>query len=305
MYKWIIIAILACGTIFRVYSQGNAKTGEVVKSVLPSDKKWKLVWSDEFDGNTLDTTKWNYRLHFWGNRFPAFTSEGVELDGKGHLKINLIRKGDHFCSAHLQTGSNTFDIPRDPGAKGFWPFGTKQKAKFMHKFGYYEIRCKLPKYDGWHSAFWLQSPSIGAHPDPRYGGVECDIMENYRQYTEGLMVCGCLWGGYGKEGRGYGHFRFPHVETADGWHTYAVDWTKEGYIFYADGKEVGRQMAPECPVSEVDQFILVSTECHGYRGSFKPGMGEEWSGTPDPLLFKAVLPDFFEVDYVRVFDEVQ
>ncbi|MFA5191294.1 MAG: DUF6259 domain-containing protein, partial [Verrucomicrobiia bacterium] len=141
-------------------------------SLLPASKKWKMVWNDEFDGKKLDDSKWNYRLHYWGYPSPTFTEEGVELDGEGHLKINLIRKGDDFRSAHLQTGSLTFDIPRDPGAKTFWPFGVKKKAKFMHKFGYYEIRCKLPKNDGWHAAFWLQSPSIGAHPNPKYCGVE-------------------------------------------------------------------------------------------------------------------------------------
>ena len=47
---------------------------------------------------------------------------------------------------------------------------------------------------GWHAAFWLQSPSIGAHPNPKYCGVECDIMENYRQHTEGTIGCGNGWG---------------------------------------------------------------------------------------------------------------
>lgn len=185
-------------------------------SLLPAGKKWQLVWHDEFEGTKLDASKWNYRLHYWGYDSPTFTDEGVELDGKGRLKINLIRKGDDFYSAHLQTGSLTFDIPRDADAKNFWPFGKKKEAKFMHKYGYYEIRCKLPKNDGWHAAFRLQSPSIGAHPNPKYAGVECDIMENYRQHTEGTIGCGNGWGGYGKENKWYGHFWFPYEETEDG-----------------------------------------------------------------------------------------
>ena len=108
-----------------------------------------------------------------------------------------------------------------------------------------------------------------------------------------------------------GHFEFPLEETYDGWHRYAVDWTPEGYTFYADGKLVGRQMAPECPVSRVEQFILVSTECHGYNRVFKKSgeAGEATdkgccAGDPVPELFDAILPDYFEVDYVRVFDEI-
>jgi len=57
------------------------------------------------------------------------------------------------------------------------------------------------------------------------------------------------------------------------------------------------------PVSEVEQFILVSTECHGYRGGgFTAPVGHPF-GTPAPILSQAVLPDWFEVDHVRVFDE--
>lgn len=277
-------------------------------SYLP-EGEWKLIWSDEFDGNKLDTSKWEFRKYYWGKKSPTFTEEGVSVSD-GALHINLIRKGDDFFSAHLQTGSNTFDLPKD--TDGFWPFGELEKPKFMHKYGYYEIRCKLPENDGWHAAFWLQAPGIGSHPDPKQCGVECDIMENYRQHTENLIICGNGWGGYGKNSKWFGHFEFPYIETEDGWHTYAVDWRNDGYVFYADGKEVGRQMSPECPVSDVEQFILVSTECHGYHREFSndnaastaAGDANIWHGKPVPALLNAVLPDEFTVDYVRVFDRV-
>lgn len=268
-------------------------------SLLPEDKAWMLVWNDEFDGTTLDTSKWGFRRNFWGKPFPAFTDEGVELDGQSHLRLHLLRKGDEFCSPHLQTGSLTYDIPKNK--EGIWPFGSYQKPKFMHRFGYYEIRCRMPKCDGWHAAFWLQAPSIGASPDPRYCGVECDIMESYKLFSSGEIICGNIWNGYGADCKGNGHFHFPFVETADGWHTYGVDWSREGYVFYADGAEVGRVAGP---ISEVEQFILVSTECHGYRGPGFTAPAGHQPGTPCSLLKNAVLPDYFEVDFVRVFDAV-
>lgn len=276
---------------------------------LPEGKNWTLAWSDEFDGTELDRTKWGFRRYFWGKLSPTFTDRGVTLPGDSSMRIDLIEEGGDYYSAHLQTGSLTFDLP-NPQTKTFWPFGEKEKPKFMHKFGYYEICCKLPKNPGWHAAFWLQAPGIGTHPDPRFAGVECDIMENYRQHTDGMIICGCGWDGYGAESKWYGHFQFPYEETEDGWHRYGVDWSKDGYIFYADGREVGRQMAPECAVSEVEQFILVSTECHGYNRNFATrdddyaGAASVWAGSPTEALKNAVLPDAFIVDYVRVFDEV-
>ena len=254
-------------------------------SFLPESKNWKLVWNDEFDGTELDTSKWGFRLNFWGKRLKTFTTDGVELDGSSHLKLHLIRKGDDFFSPHLQTGALTYDNPKDCG--GFWPFGKLDQPKFMHRYGYYEIRCRLPKCDGWHSAFWLQAPGIGSSPDPRRAGVECDIMENMFQYSSGKMIGGNYWGGYGKDYQRSHHFAWKFEETEDGWHYYGVDWSPDGYRFYADRKLIGTVVPPEkahlahmvndtertyllqegCvsvgPVSETEQFILISTECHG------------------------------------------
>ena len=290
-------------------------------SWLPAGKKWILAWSDEFDGTELDRNKWGFRLNFWGTRLKTFTTEGVELDGKSHLRLNLVRKGDDFYSPHLQTGSLSYDIPKD--SNGWWPFGTKETPRFMHRYGYYECRCRQPKNPGWHSAFWLQSPSVGAHPDPKRAGIECDIMENHKQFSHGVIVCGNIWNGYGLDGKSSGHAWVPYEETADGWHLYACDWHRGGYDFYFDKKLVCRIVPTEeerqqiiasgqlpedrvkaGPVSDVEQFILLSTECHGYRGpGFSAPVGHP-KGTPVPLLFDAKLPDYFEVDYVRVFDEV-
>ncbi len=275
-------------------------------SLLPPGKAWKLVWHDEFDGREIDKTKWMCRESFWGQDFPAFAHdfEGVEMTGET-VRLHLLRKGDDFTSPHLQTGSLTYDIPKD--SDGFWPFGVRRKPLFMKRYGYFEIRCRLPKYPGWHAAFWLQAPGVGSHPDPAVAGVETDIMENYRQHTHGKMVGGNGWGGYGKDSQWFGHFQWTHEETPDGWHSYGCEWSPSGYTFYCDGKKVGEQNAP---VSQVPEFLLVSTEPGGYRkcapdGGLTAGRKiREW-GKPDPRLFDVKLPDFFEVDFVRVYSDPQ
>ena len=119
------------------------------------------------------------------------------------------------------------------------------------------------------------------------------------------IVGGNGWNGYGADSKWYGHFAWDYEECEGGWCYYGVDWTPKGYTFYANGKKVGEQNSP---VSHVEQFILVSTEPRGYRnvagndGGLSEGR-REW-GKPAPELFDAVLPDFFEVDFVRVYDEV-
>ena len=123
---------------------------------------------------------------------------------------------------------------------------------------------------------------------------------------DGKIVGGNGWGGYGRDSRWFGHFQWTHEETPDGWHHYGCDWSPKGYTFYVDGKKIGEQNEP---VSHVPQFILVSTEPGGYRkvgsdGGLTAGRKTKVWGKPDPRLFQATLPDFFEVDFVRVYDEV-
>jgi beta-glucanase (GH16 family) len=269
---------------------GEEQVVKLKESQLPPGKKWKLVWSDEFNGTALDTTKWGFRMHIMQTRFETYTDKGAELDGKGNLLLKLIEKDGQYYSSQLQTGSNYMDRPgnRYAGSQLTWPIGDLKPPKFVHKYGYYEIRCQFQEQEGWWSAFWLQSPTIGSTLDPLDSGVEIDIMENFSR--DGAFSHNIHWNGYGNNHKSAGSGNKKAEPTADGFHTFGLDWSPTGYIFYVDGKESWRVTGP---VSHREEFILVSTECMGYR-----------KGAPVPELKKVKLPDYFIVDYVRVYDDV-
>ncbi len=258
-------------------------------SQLPQDKKWRLVWHDEFDGIQLDESKWDYRLHLMQNRHKTWTKDGAVLDGKGLLKLTLHKKDGQFYSSHLQTGSNYLDQPGNKygNTKFVWPVAEMKPPKFVHKYGYYEIRCKLPQQKGWWAAFWLQSPVIGSSLNPAEAGVEVDIMENFTR--DGIISHNLHWNGYGKNHQHKGSGKLKLKATDNKFHTFGLHWSPQGYAFYIDGKV---SWTTDSPVSHREQFILISTECDGYR-----------NGEASPLLKKANLPDAFIVDYVRVYDE--
>lgn len=262
------------------------------QSGLPKGKKWKLVWSDEFDGTELDQTKWSFRRHLMQQEHATFCGEeGIELDGKGFIHLKLIEKDGQFYSPHLQTGENYLDRPAEkPFGRFLWPIAEMKPHKFTHKYGYYEIRCQLQRSPGWWSAFWIQSPIIGCSLDPAQAGVEIDIMENFTR--DGKISHNIHWGGYGVNRKHAGSGKVQ-LDSQDGFRTYGLEWSKEGYTFYVDG-EVSWKV--DGPVSDVEQFILISTECSGYRKD---------KDVPSPLLKKENLPDAFIVDYVRVYDEVE
>ena len=69
-----------------------------------------------------------------------------------------------------------------------------------------------------------------------------------------------------------------------GWHTFAVWWKADEYVFYVDGKETWRTKGGG--PSQVPEYMLLSDEIG------------KWAGD----ITKAKLPDQFLVDYVRVYD---
>ena len=78
-------------------------------SFLPDGKKWKPVWSDEFDGDRLDTDKWSFRLNYWGYPAEQYTDKGVSLDGNGCVVFRPVVENGMVKSSQLQTGANSFD----------------------------------------------------------------------------------------------------------------------------------------------------------------------------------------------------
>lgn len=262
-------------------------------SLLPEGREWKLVWADEFDGLELDTNKWDYRLNMMGKRHRTWDDQGVRLDGQSHAVFSIYEKDGEICSSQLQTGYNYMDEPpkaddNDCWDGGLhWPIGKFKEHKFLHRYGYYECRCRLQKKEGWWSAFWLQSPVIGCCPDAGVAGIEVDIMESFHP---GEVIVHCNHsGGYGPDHVQQSTGSAPNDLSLEEWHTFGLLWTPEGYTYYIDGIEDGHI---DAPVSHIPQFILISTEVNGYRGKGHAATDEA----------RAAVGDTFVVDHVRVFD---
>ena len=72
-------------------------------------------------------------------------------------------------------------------------------------------------------------------------------------------------------------------------------WEEDGFTFFVDGVQSGEKLTGVC--SDTEEFILLGTECIGYR-SHIPGFYASYDG----MVKKN---DKFVVDYVRGFDKVQ
>ena len=299
---------------------GSPQTTEVVSvpghapSLLPAGKTFKLVWNDEFDGNLLDTSKWGYRTNFWGIKAHWFaTPEDNAVEVKdGLARLKLVKRPDgQFVSPQLQTGELMWDTPQKRHPGGIWFLPKREKPKFMHRYGYYECRCKLQQLPGWWSAFWMQSPMQGCSLDPGYAGIEHDIMESFEpgEVIPHWFHCN----GYGADYLGFctprrskndniGNHNKNSLVKLDKtvFHTFGFLWEPDGYTVYIDGVQHGEKigMGPREAVSHTDEFILLTTEAKGFRKDCLKG-----KGVPE-LEATAAAGDAFVVDYVRVYDIV-
>lgn len=279
-------------------------------SLLPRGVDLRLVWHDEFDGDSLDSSKWGFRTNFWGHRAHWFATPGdgaVEVSDS-LCRLKLVKRPDgQFVSPQLQTGELVWDIPHEENPAGFWPLPPRDAPKFMHRFGYYECRCRTQSMPGWWSAFWMQAPMQGCSLDPRRAGIEHDIMEAFEPNSH-IVHCFHYNGG-GADYRRFNAFRAPYTPGADsafklnfplapGFHTFGMLWEPDGYTFYVDGRQSGFKVGSEGDeaVSQTEEFILISTEAKWFRR-------DHMTGTGVPELEAAWRAgDSFDVDFVRVFD---
>jgi beta-glucanase (GH16 family) len=225
----------------------------------PPGHAWKLGWSDEFAGAKLDTSKWEL-IGDSKRRDGYWVKADSYLDGHGNLILRTAKDGDRFTSGAIRT-----------------------RGKFEHAFGYWVVRCKLPKEPGHWPAFWLMGDGVGKIGDGGEDGTEIDIFE--APWRDGRVTMNLHWDGYGKDHKSAGTtIKLP--ELTNGFHTFALWWKPDEYVFYTNGKETWRTNAGG--VSKVPEFIKLTEEFGEWGGDIK----------------KAKLPDEFVVDYVRVYDLV-
>lgn len=232
----------------------------------PDGKKWELIWNDEFEGSELDTLKWEH---------VSWVAPGEDQPRKdGYWREDAAVLDSRGCLKML-----TY---YDSQKKRYIDGAVRTRGKFEKAFGYYEARIQLQNEVGHWSAFWLMCDGVASVGDEGKDGTEIDIMEKISPNDDRVFQT-LHWDGYGDDHQS-AHREAIIPGVRDGFHTFGLWWTSEEYIFYIDGKETWRTKAGE--VCQVPVYIKISDEVG------------EWAGK----ISQADLPDFWLVDYVRVFD---
>lgn len=230
--QYLVIEDKNGGTINQIYSSnyGNQTYTVTVSAYNGSEHKdttlqinvcynpaYKLVWSDEFEGTTLNTNYWSVEtgIHV-NNELQNYTASGNYAIQDGVLTITCKKEKTadkgiqyNYTSARL----NTY------GKKSF-------------KYGRIEARLKLPKGKGTWPAFWMLGNNINQGTGwPTCG--EVDIMEYVG--VDPLWVQGSLhshdyYGSNPKSGR----YQLSSNNDEAEWHVYGVIWDEKKIAFYVD-----------------------------------------------------------------------
>jgi beta-glucanase (GH16 family)/regulation of enolase protein 1 (concanavalin A-like superfamily) len=241
----------------------------------PPGSGWQLQWSDEFNGTSLDLSKWTV---FTGPRRDAVnTADAISVSG-GYLTITTYTSGGTNYTGFIGT-PNTF-------------LGT---------YGYWEARINFQDSPGEWSAFWDESPTIG-NPlgNPAVAGTEIDTIEH--RYTDGTndisnkAESNLHWDGYGsnEKSTGSGLKDNPSGTSLQGnFHLYGLQWGPGGYQFYIDGIQI---WSTTQAVSQRSEYIFLTSEVqnHSWAGNIPSGGYGSLTTSKTKLI----------VDYVRIYEQV-
>lgn len=245
--------------------------------------KFVLTFSDEFDGDEIDRSKWID---------PYWITE--RKGGYWNKEMVSVHDGDlDITTKYIADGLNGL-----PG--GYYTGVVETRNTFEQCYGYYEIRCILPASTGMWSAFWMMNEGVYNVDGFGDDGTEVDIFESMRYKDHwwkagDSVVSGIHYDGYGAEHKsdsiGYYFANDPYEE----YNTYGLEWNEKEYIFYINGVETGRISTGG--VSDNPEYLIVSCEVAGENGI----ANADRHGTGKISLPANGEEVHFLVDYVRVY----
>ncbi|MEZ0391337.1 MAG: DNRLRE domain-containing protein [Pseudobdellovibrionaceae bacterium] len=228
---------------------------------------WIMTFEDNFNGTTLDTTKWTARK-------PTASSQRYRPDFVSVSNGNLVLKIDRDS-----TSPNGYRAAAVDTTKGLG----NMDNKFDQLYGFFEARAMVPPTNQTLFAFWMHNwPGMGNVDGTGRDGTEIDVVES--AYRSDLTQSTLHIDGYGADHKVITNGPQPATNIHVGYHVYGVEWDRDNLKFYYDGKLTWHYQGVAVPW--VKEFMLLSTEA-------LIGFGEG-------NISQAQLPYYAHVDYVRV-----
>jgi beta-glucanase (GH16 family) len=239
------------------------------------DRSWRLVFADEFEAADLDVSVWA-RCYWWADatctnaanrELQCYVADGVRVE-HGTLRLTAER-----------------DVTRCEGGTFGYRSGmvsgvARGGPRHAFRYGFFEMRARVPTGRGLLPAFWLLPASEASEP-------EIDVMEilghaprvvrmhyHWRDGDDDERSIGATWTG---------------EDLSAGWHTFAVHWTPRRVRWFVDGVPRWSVTADRAELPRQPMYMLATL-----------AVGGDYPGPPsDDTGFPAT----FEIDYIRVWRE--
>lgn len=242
----------------------------------PVEGEWTKTFEDNFDGDSVDLTKWNiYGPNFWDKRTHFSKDNAIVKEGKLTLRVEK-KTGHHNDSPE---GKET------DYATGF----ADTYGKWVQRYGYFEARVKLPTAPCLWPAFWLMPDrglgkgDQGRRQSTKFGGMEFDIVEQLSIFGSQRFNFAIHWDGYGALHKATGSGSMYLPADKEGFIVVGLLWTPGSVVLYGNGKELGHWNHPR--ISNAPSAILLDNVTGGWETE---------------RIDDAQLPGDFVIDYVRV-----
>lgn len=230
----------------------------------------KLIWEENFNSPTLDETVWNYEL---GNGCPS-------ICGWGNNELQVYTKKNHF----IKDGNLVIKVEKEQSGYTSTRITTKDKKQFQ--YGRIEARAKLPLGKGIWPAFWMLGSNISEVGWPKCG--EIDILEYVGREPNKVFTSLHTQDSYGNT---INTKKTEIKEIEEGFHLYAIDWTKDKMEFFVDNQSV-YIFSPDIknentwPYNQPFYFII------------NVAVGGNFGG---PEVDEKIFPQEFLIDYIKVY----
>jgi len=265
--------------------QNNSENQKPGNNKPAQKEKYKLVWEDNFNGDSLNRDDWNVELHApgWVNaewQEYVDSEENIYVED-GKLVIQAIKTEGENGDAYYTSGR----------------VNTQNKHDF--KYGKFEARIKVPSGKGFLPAFWMMPTDESYYGQwPKCG--EIDIMEVMGQSTDTL--------------HGTIHFGEPHTQKqgtytakknddfAEKFHVFSCEWEPGEIRWYVDGNLYYTANDWFTAKPGFDEVAYPAPFDQPYYMILNLAVGGSWVGYPDETT------EFGEnaqlvVDYVKVYQK--
>ncbi|HBG26800.1 MAG: hypothetical protein A2Y10_05430 [Planctomycetes bacterium GWF2_41_51] len=245
----------------------------------------EVVWSEEFDGPSIDSAKWTYDTGSWGF-------------GNGELQYYTARPEN----AYIEDGALVIKAMRENYKGAGMSFSSarlKTQGRFAFKYGTIEARIKVPDLaNGLWPAFWLLGNNIGSHTWPKCGELDILEMGMKSAITAGLT---------NKRHSAYAHWDYQNSYANHGiavdssvnlntdYHLYKMSWTPTTIKAYIDGVEFWAFDISPVVTNSLEEFhrpffIIANLAVGGYN----------FVDITDPGAITAPFPARMYIDWIRV-----